>query len=237
MQFQDILGQWSAVSRDTILHQNTEIVFFDTLQSNIAKAKALSGIDSVHFFMVDALEGDSLVFKTSKALIIDIYDSYGLKLKTIASNQSMQGMGVRAKLDGQYYAVVRGFVGQTGTYNITYTPALVHPYYKAKAQDGSTVFTIDNNGNMEYSAPSVTFGAISGTYTNSFIIRNASNTIKFVFNQTEAKISGSLIQNCSQSTLDAYTTNNLVIKSNTGAVVARFDEATGNLYLKGIVIE
>lgn len=121
IQFQDEAGQWSSTSVDTIQYPYSYSVICDTLISGLPKVKSIPTSDTLHFFMVNALEGDSLVFKTSKPLILDLFDPYGKKLKTITSQQSTTEQGIHAKLDGAYFAVVHGFASVSGSYSIEYT--------------------------------------------------------------------------------------------------------------------
>ncbi len=121
IQFKDEAGVWSSVKADSIINQSPVFVKCDTLQSKISVTKSLPQCDTINFYMVNALAGDSLVFQTTTPLIIDLYDSYGKKLKTITALESIAGQGVHAKLDGVFYALVHGFGAEIGNYNITYT--------------------------------------------------------------------------------------------------------------------
>ena len=121
MQFKDTKGLWGSSLVDTVKYRYTLPVICDTLLSNVTKTKNNPIKDSLHFFTFNALQGDSLIFKTNKALIIDIFDTYGLKIKTITASESINGKGIRANLDGPYFAIVHGFSTPSGTYTITYT--------------------------------------------------------------------------------------------------------------------
>ena len=121
MQFKDTKGLWGSSLVDTVKYRYTLPVICDTLLSNVTKTKNNPIKDTLHFFTFNALQGDSLIFKTNKALIIDIFDTYGLKIKTITASESINGKGIRANLDGPYFALVHGFSAPSGTYTITYT--------------------------------------------------------------------------------------------------------------------
>ena len=109
------------------------------------------------------------------------------------------------------------------------TPTL--PLWQAKAQDGTVVMTVDSAGNLDIVATTVqtnTAPPASGL-TNSFIIKNSAAN-KFVFNKTNAYITGSILEN--QAFLPATNGDDLVVKNSAGIAVALFDATTGNIYLK-----
>jgi len=108
------------------------------------------------------------------------------------------------------------------------------PWWAAQTTNGDTALVIDNNGNLWIKAPNLHYGAITQTsFANSFFIKNSSEQIIFAFNTTDAYITNVVVENCLQDTLNNYTSNNLVIRSSAGEVVARFSEQTGSIYLKG----
>lgn len=122
IQFQDIADQWSSPCADTFLNCYTQHVNCDTLTSGLTRYKPYPTTDTLHFYMVTAKQGDSLIFSTNKEVIIDIIDPYGIKLMTVSASQSMYGYGFRAKLDGRYFAVIRGFKPPAiSEYAITFT--------------------------------------------------------------------------------------------------------------------
>ncbi len=154
IQFKDIAGQWGATSTDSIDFRYTVDVACDTLQSEIPKIKQILQSDSIHFFMVNALIGDSLVFETDKSLIIDLLDPYGKKLKTLTSVSGDTTFGgVRAKLDGAYFALVHGFGNISGDYTITYTHiakyAVLGYNPKRVGNEGTAFIVFQGNGFTE----------------------------------------------------------------------------------------
>lgn len=106
------------------------------------------------------------------------------------------------------------------------------PLWQAKASDGTVVMTVDSVGNLDIAATTVqtnTAPPASGL-TNSFIIKK-STTNKFVFNKTNAYITGAVLEN--QASLPAASGDDLVVNNSSGAAVAIFDATTGNIYIKG----
>jgi len=120
-QFKDKYGQWSSTSNDSVRLYYTVDVTCDTLQSKVPKIKNLPLSDEIHFYSVNVLAGDSMIFKVKVGSVIDLYDPYGKKLKTIKSTSDSTIISSRAKLDGTYYALVHGFSKTSGTYSITFT--------------------------------------------------------------------------------------------------------------------
>jgi len=105
--------------------------------------------------------------------------------------------------------------------------------WEVKNSSGNRILAIDEDGDMEILSASVNENTTpTGSYTNTLIIKKV-NDIKFVFNETEAKIAGAINNYQSQAVLDNINGDDLAIKNASGTIVARFDGATGNIYLKG----
>jgi len=119
----------------------------------------------------------------------------------------------------------------------TLIDGLVQPWWIAKSADSENVLTIDNNGTMMLATDNIKYGSFSGTFSNSVIIKNHLGNPVFVFNKDYALIRGAIIESCSDEILNNYSKNNLIIKSELGEVVARFDDIIGNIYIKGKLIK
>jgi hypothetical protein len=122
IQFKDKAAQWSVVNMETVLTPYTSIVKCEPLLSKVPKVKNVPKADTIHFYMVKVIAGDSLIFQSDKSLIIDLYDPTGKKIKTISKQESTTAYGFHAQLKGEYYALVHGFEsGSTGTYTLNYS--------------------------------------------------------------------------------------------------------------------
>jgi hypothetical protein len=140
-QFEDKENQWSVVNVDSVLQPYSVNVQCDTLLSGVPKVKNYPKNDTIHFFMVKVIAGDSLIFKSNKSLIIDLFDPSGKKIETISKLQSINNNAFYAKLDGEYYALVHGFSSaDSGTYTLNYTH---FPKYCILSYNRTTV---ENNG-------------------------------------------------------------------------------------------
>ncbi len=109
---------------------------------------------------------------------------------------------------------------------------LVSPVWKMKAPDGTDVLAIDNSGNIKIYSATIhtnTPPPASGL-TNTLIIKNGSTNI-FSFDKNDAYITGNVFGN--QGSMPAINSNDLIVKDTAGNIVAFFDTATGNIYLKG----
>ena len=150
MQFKDLLGNWSSPSSDTVRCRYTVDVHCDTLISRMPITKLMPQADTIHFYMVNALEGDSLSFQTNQPLTIDLFDTFGKKLKTIANDKSITGDGIRAQLDGAYFALVHGFGAGSGDYTITYLHiakyAVLTYTPKKVGNSGTSLLEFEGNG-------------------------------------------------------------------------------------------
>ena len=151
IQFKDSYGYWSSVASDTIIYGTERAVQCNLLSSKIPETKVLSKSDTIHFFSMKALEGDSLILKLDKPLIIDLYDPFGRKINTILAGTSTQHNGFRAKLDGEYFALVRGFNKTlNGNYTINYTHIAKYSVLgwnlKKVGNKGTSVLILEGNG-------------------------------------------------------------------------------------------
>jgi len=184
LQFQDSVRQWGSVENDTILSQYSNTVQFDTLISNIPQTKAVPNSDEIHFYMVQALTGDSLIFYTNVGSVIDLYDPYGKKLKTITTSQSTIGDGVHAELDGAYYALVHGSVNTSGNYTITYKHIAKYAIlgYTPQKVGNKGNSTINFDGNGFSTITSVKLVNDSATIVPDTVFNNGLSSLQAIFN-------------------------------------------------------
>jgi len=151
IQFKDMADQWSSISIDTTRYKYIADVICDTLHSKVPFVKTIPTSDTIHFYSMSALEGDSLVLQLDQPFTIDIYDPFGKKLLTVPAEMSTQMNGIRAKLDGEYYALVRGFkTVPSEMYTINYTHiakyAVLAYTPKKVGNKGTSLLTIEGNG-------------------------------------------------------------------------------------------
>lgn len=102
-----------------------------------------------------------------------------------------------------------------------------------------TVLTVDRYGNLFIRGGNLKKGGIfpNGNFTsNSTIINDRNGTPIFAFNTKYSYVKNEILENQCNDSLDNFSVNNLVIKNALGNVVARFDEITGNIYIKGKLV-
>jgi len=149
-QFKDITDKWSVVTVNSVLHPYSVNILCDSLSNGVPIVKNYPKGDTIHFFMTKAEVGDSLVFKSTKPLVIDIFDPTGKKINTIYKNQSTNDNGFHALLDGEYYALVHGFNSADSisyTLNYTHFPKYCILRYNRKIVESNGTDTLIFKGN------------------------------------------------------------------------------------------
>jgi len=150
-QFKDLTDKWSRVTADSVLQPYSVIIRCDSLSRGISVVKDYPKVDTIHFFKSKVEVGDSLVFKSSQPLIIDMFDPAGKKINTISKEESINDNGFHALLDGEYYALVHGFnTANTISYTLHYShyPKFCVLKYNRKIvkNNGTDTITFKGNG-------------------------------------------------------------------------------------------
>jgi len=189
IQFQDKINQWSVVSKDSVLHPYSVKVQCETLSNGVPLIKNYPKGDTIHFYMDKAIAGDSLVFKSNTSVIIDLFDPAGNRIKTISKKESTTDQAFHTKLDGEYYALVHGFIaGTTNSYTFNY---LHFPKYcvlsynrKIAGNNGTDTIVFKGNGFTRNTKLTLTSGG--NLVTGETILCNDLTVIKagFTFNNT-----------------------------------------------------
>lgn len=108
----------------------------------------------------------------------------------------------------------------------------VEPVWQVKSPDSTSIFSVDSAGNIDFSSNNVYTSTIPpGSFVDTFIIKDSYGFDKFSFNKEDIYIRGEIFQNQISISSD---TNDLLVKNNSGDIVAKFDEA-GDVYSKGQV--
>lgn len=129
---------------------------------------------------------------------------------------------------------------------LTVTPASpVGPAWRVKDRLGNVLLTIDSQGNGIAPPPDrlpvfqfaidnppvpVPQGAVAGALV---LKRRGTNVNVFVFSPAGLYFQGAVLEHQSQAMVSAIDGDDLVIRDSGRTPVARFDGATGNLYLRG----
>jgi len=111
---------------------------------------------------------------------------------------------------------------------------LTQPYWTAQTQTGDNVLMIDKDGNMIVYTTDLHLNTQPPASTNSFVVEDQDGNKICTFKPTEAYVKGFIVTNADYNTLNASSVSkNLIIENSAGERVARFDQTTGNIYLKG----
>jgi len=191
-QFKDRMNQWSVVSSDTVILNSYSVnVKFERLISQVPMVKDLPKEDTIHFYVTNAIAGDSMVFKSSTPLVIDIYDPSGKKIKTITKQESTSVYGFHALLKGGYYALVHGFnTSASGNYTLDYTiiPKYCVISYNRKTVGNKAAAKIGFTGNGFTKNTSVSLIYGSTTIASSSVICQNYSTLEGSFNFVNAPL-------------------------------------------------
>lgn len=128
--------------------------------------------------------------------------------------------------------------GYSPNVEFTVTPASpVGSAWRVKDQLGNVLLTIDSQGNgiarsglSVFENAGVPQGAVAGALV---LKRRGTNVNVFVFSPAGLYFQGVVLEHQSQPTVSAIDGDDLVIRDSGRTPVARFDGATGNLYLRG----
>ena len=151
LQFRDSYGRLSANHIDAFSHPYTVYVEPMALTNQDEVNKPMAEIDSLHYYSFNMLQGDSVVLNLNKSAVIDYYDSYGRKLKTVTTTEETTTSGIRASIDGGHYAIIHSFASdQYGDYKLGFTHiakyAVLGCNVKKAANYGRNLITFSGNG-------------------------------------------------------------------------------------------
>ena len=189
IQFQDKINQWSVVSKDSVLHPYSVNVQCEALSNGVPLIKNYPKGDTIHFYMDKAIAGDSLAFKSNSEVVIDLFDPAGNKIKTISKKESTTDQAFHAKLDGDYYALVHGFITDTTNFyslNYLHFPKYCVLSYNRKIAGNNGTDTIIFKGNGFTRNTKLTLISGGNVITGETILCNDLTVIKagFTFKNT-----------------------------------------------------
>lgn len=191
IQFKDKVGQWSKVNVDPVNASFSINAKCDTLKSDLPIVKNLTASDTLHFYVVKAFTGDSLILNSNKSLLIDIYDPTGQKLINGSALSGINGCRFKAKQNGVYYALVRGFNSTiTGTYTLNYTmiPKYSISGYNKKVVGNNAASTLVFTGNGFTNNTKISLRCGTNTINTSTLTIINNGTINAMFDFTGATV-------------------------------------------------
>jgi hypothetical protein len=106
IRFLDENGQWSSPSVNLFADGQGVDVVADTLYSDVPVTKTRPNADEIHFYKLNALKGDSLIWKTNQPCTTQVFDPFGVKVYKATGDSTLSFGGVRAKRDGTYYVLL-----------------------------------------------------------------------------------------------------------------------------------
>lgn len=159
IRFLDESGKWSAPSVNLFGDGQGFDVVADTLYSDVPVTKTKPNADEIHFYKLDALTGDSLIWKTDQPCTIQVFDPFGVEVYKATGDNTLSFDGVRAKRDGVYYVLLHSV--DSWASEITFDYKHIHKYdvlgYDVKKVGNQGVSTINFSGNGFESATKVVF--------------------------------------------------------------------------------
>src|SRR5574344_313345 len=150
IQFKDLYGQWSAAQIDSFAYDYSVPITPRLLADKDTLLLKAPPSDSLHYYCFDALEGDSLEISLNRKAVIDFFNPYGKKLRSVITNDSLTISGVHADLDGEYYAFVHfPDSNRVQDYQLTYTHIAKYAVlgYNVKEVGNKGITAISFNGN------------------------------------------------------------------------------------------
>ena len=110
----------------------------------------------------------------------------------------------------------------------------ISPWWIALSENSDSLIIIDQQGNLLINSKKIYSGTFSGEYNKSFVVLDENKAPLLVANDSMFFIKGQIIEKSTDVELNASTQNNLIFKDTNGNIVARLDQNTGNLLLKGV---
>ena len=106
IRFLDTNNNWTSTSVNLFADGKGVDVQADSLFSGIPVTKAKPASDEIHFYKLNALKEDSLVWKTDRQCIIQVFDSFGVEVYKASGNETLTFDGIRAERNGVYYILL-----------------------------------------------------------------------------------------------------------------------------------
>ena len=166
IRFLDENDKWSSPSVNLFADGQGIDVVADTLYSDIPITKTRPNANEIHFYKLNALKGDSLIWKTNQPCTIQVFDPFGVEVYKATSYNCLSFNGIRAKRDGVYYVLLHS--ADAWIQQITLDYKHIHKY----AVLGSNINKIGNNCNF-------TLKLTGNGFTNqtALLLRNGTNEI------------------------------------------------------------
>ncbi len=190
IRFQDLNEKWSNVSIDKFMDERGFDVFADTLHSDIPVTKPKPTPEEIHFYKLNALSGDSLIWQTDQPCTIQVFDPFGVEIYKTVGDESLSFDGTRVKRDGVYHVLLHTVTSYSSEITLNYKH--IHKYailgYDIKKVGNKGISTINFEGNGFDSSTKLVFERASKEIISDTIICNSLNKLSAIVNFTDAEI-------------------------------------------------
>lgn len=181
--FLDNVGKWSAPSVHLFADGNGVDITADTLQSGVPITKTKPAADEIHFYKLNALAGDSLIWKTDQPCAIQVFDPFGVEVYKARGEESRTFNGVRVKRDGMYHVLLHS--ASSSSTQITLDYKHIHKYavlgYTPKRAGNSGNCWVTLEGNSFTRATQITLFNEQTTLASDSVICNDLSSINALF--------------------------------------------------------
>lgn len=150
IRFLDANNNWSTTSVSLFADGKGVEVKADTLYSEVPVTKTKPVSDEIHFYKLDALKGDSLIWKTDQPCTIQVFDPFGVEVYKVSGEETLSFEGVRVKRDGIYHVLLHSVDSYDS--QITLNCKHIHKYavlghdVKKVGNIGESMINFDGNG-------------------------------------------------------------------------------------------